>query len=277
MNRTTQPLGLAQLSLLDVAAPQLIRLAADVGFDFIGARVRAVTGNEPVYDFQPGSPLLAETLAAIDETGVTVGDIEFLLVDGSDQRDAWLAMMEAGQALGAKTMTVAASLENEAQLTDLLAQMTEDGRQFGIMPTLEAISYQAVNTLPQAARIARAAGCQLVADTLHLSRVATPTEQLTEYAELIPMLQLCDGPAKVPADRDGLVLESRSQRGVPGDGEFGLSHYVAALPAETPLSVEAPADATVARIGHTAWAETLKAGLDRVIGDATALREAVGQ
>lgn len=277
MTSASQPLGLAQLSLLDVAAPQLIRLAAEVGFDFIGARVRAVTPNEPVYDFHPGSELLTETLAAINETGVTVGDIEFLLVDGSDQRAAWLAMLEAGQALGATTMTVAASLEDEAQLTDLLGQMTEDGRQFGVTPTLEPISYQAVNTLPQAARIARAAGCQLVADTLHLSRVETPAAQLTDYAEQISMLQLCDGPATAPTDRDGLVLESRSQREVPGEGEFGLAHYVAAMPAVTPLSVEAPADATVERIGHKAWASRLKTGLDRVVADAAALRASAGR
>lgn len=276
MKHSSQQLGLAQLSVLDVAAPQLIRLAADAGFDFIGARVRAVTSAEPVYDLQPGSPMLAETLTAIDDTGVTVRDIEFLLLDGSDQRDAWLAMMEAGHALGASTMTVAASLEDETQLIDTLGQMAQDGQHYGIMPTLEPISYQAVNTLPQAAHIATAAGCQLVADTLHLARVETPTELLTEYADLIPMLQLCDGPANAPGDRDGLVKESRADRLVPGAGDFGLAHYVAAVSSATPLSVEAPSDATVDRIGHAEWVTKLKAGLDRVVADAETLRTSVG-
>lgn len=272
MSRSTQPMGIAQLSLLNTAPPQLVQMAATVGFDFVGIRVRQVTEAEPSYILQPGSQLLRETLAASADTGVTVADIEFLAIDGSDQRDAWLAMMEAGQALGASTLTVAASLEDEQQLIDILGQMTQDSQSYGIVPTLESISYQAVNSLPQAARIAEAAGCQLVADTLHLSRVNTPTELLTDYEELIPMLQVCDGPAAAPADRNGLVEESRSERGVPGDGEFQLAQFVAAMPSQTPLSVEVPSDTTVARIGEVSWLHKLKAGLDRVVAEAQNLR-----
>ena len=82
-------------------------IAAEAGFDFIGARVRPVTATERPYDLQPGSPMLKETLARMQDTGVTVQDIEFLLLDGSDQREAWLRMMAAGQALGASSLTVA--------------------------------------------------------------------------------------------------------------------------------------------------------------------------
>ena len=86
-------LGLAQLSLLNTAPPQLVAIAAEAGFDFIGARVRAVTPTERPCDMQPGSPMLKETLARMADTGVTVRDIEFLLLDGTDQRASWLAMM----------------------------------------------------------------------------------------------------------------------------------------------------------------------------------------
>lgn len=274
MSHNDQQVGLAQLSLVRTAPPELVRIAAEAGFDFIGARVRQVTAAERPYDLRPGSPMLAETLRAVRETGVLVKDVEFLLLDGSDQRPAWLEMMRAGQALGATSLTVAASMTDTGQLTDILARMSADGLEHGITPTLEVISYQAVNSLSLAAQIATAAGCKVVADTLHLSRIAASDQELTEHAAMIPLLQLCDGPVRRPVDRGGLVTESRSERMVPGEGGFRLSHMVAALPHGTPISVEAPSDATVALIGAQAWAHRLKAGADAVIRESLNLRAA---
>ena len=274
MTVSSPAIGLAQLSLVNTAAPQLIRIAAEAGFDFIGARVRPVPATERAYDLQPGSELLKQTLQAKAETGVGVRDIEFLLIDGTDQREAWLRMMEAGQALGASTLTVAAALADENQLAEILSAMTEDGKAYGITPTLEVISYQAVNSLPQAADLARRTGCAIVGDTLHLSRVGTGTGQLAEYAELIPLLQLCDGPLTPPAGREGLVAESRSERMIPGQGGFALAQMVAALPEGLALSVEAPSDSTVARIGELGWARELMAGARAVLAESRVLREA---
>ena len=48
--------------------------------------------------------------------------------------------------------------------------MTEDGRNFGIVPTLEPISYQAVHSIPDAVALARTAGCSIVVDALHFNR-----------------------------------------------------------------------------------------------------------
>lgn len=272
MENPTRQLGLAQLSLVATAPADLVRIAAHAGFDFIGARVRPVTATERPYNLQPGSEMLAQTLAAVKDTGVTVKDIEFLLLDGSDQRDAWLAMMEAGAALGASSLTIAAAPMEESKLVDILGTMTLDGAGFNVMPTLEVISYQCVNSLEQAARIAATTGCKIVADTLHLSRVGTTEAELREHAALIPMLQLCDGPAQRPADLDGLILESRSARLVPGSGGFALASMVAALPQALSISVETPNDAMLARVGEQAWANELFAGLEAVLARAANLR-----
>lgn len=265
---TTSPrrqVGLAQLSLVGTAPPDLVIIAAEAGFDFIGARVRPVTATERAYDLQPGSPMLKETLARMRDTGVTVRDIEFLLLDGSGQREAWLRMMAAGQALGASSLTVAGADADTSRLADTLARMTEDGRGFGIVPTLEPISYQPVNSIPDAAGLARQAGCKIVVDALHFNRFGGTVEQLAASADLVPLLQLCDGPVQRPASREDLVAESRSERGVPGEGGFDLAALVAALPAGTPVSVETPSDRRVARLGGLGWARTLKAASDAVL------------
>ncbi|GAA1790285.1 TIM barrel protein [Pseudarthrobacter sulfonivorans] len=268
-----RPVGLAQLSLLNTAPPELVGIAAEAGFDFIGVRVRPVTPTERPYNLQPGSPLLRETLARMQDTGVTVRDIEFLLLDGSDQREAWLRMMEAGQALGARSLTVAGADPDTARLVHTLARMTEDGRGFGITPTLEAISYQPVASIAQAANIARQAGCRIVVDTLHFNRFNGPDaaaqwEELSANADLVPLLQVCDGPAARPGSREGLVAESRSERQVPGEGEFRLADVVAALPQGIPVSAETPSDRRVALLGELGWARRLKSGVDAVLAAA---------
>ncbi|WP_028266913.1 sugar phosphate isomerase/epimerase family protein [Arthrobacter sp. MA-N2] len=268
-----RPVGLAQLSLLNTAPPELVGVAAQAGFDFIGVRVRPVTVTERPYDLQPGTPMLRETLLRMRDTGVTVRDIEFLLLDGSDQREAWLRMMEAGQALGASSLTVAGADPDSARLVRTLARMTEDGRGFGITPTLEAISYQPVASIAQTADIARQAGCRIVVDTLHFNRyngsgAAAQWEELRANAELVPLLQLCDGPAERPVTREALVVESRSERGVPGEGDFRLADAVAALPDGLPVSAEAPSDRRVAELGELGWARLLKSGVDAVLATA---------
>ncbi|MFZ3451868.1 sugar phosphate isomerase/epimerase family protein [Arthrobacter sp. 7Tela_A1] len=273
--RTHSPeIGLAQLSLLRTEPPRLVRIAAAAGFDFVGARVRQVTATELPYDLAPGSPMFRETMRAVEETGVVIKDIEFLLLDGSDQRSAWLRMMEAGKALGAATLTVAASLTDHGRLSGILTQMAKDGADFGIVPTLEVISYQSVNSLPLAAELARESGCRIVADTLHLSRVGTTDAELHEFGELVPLLQLCDGPVAAPASRNGLLFESRSERQVPGEGGFRLAEMIAALPEGTPVSVETPSDSSLAQIGEQAWANRLKQAADSVIASAGNLRVA---
>ncbi|MBD1544327.1 sugar phosphate isomerase/epimerase [Arthrobacter sp. IA7] len=279
MSAPRRPLGLAQLSLLNTAPPQLVAIAAEARFDFIGARVRPVTPTERPYDLQPGSPMLRETLARMADTGVAVRDIEFLLLDGTDQRDAWLAMLEAGQALGAASLTVAASDPDTGRLADTLARMTEDGRSYGVVPTLEPISYQAVNSIPAAVALARSSGCNVVLDALHLNRFgAVPGsaqwQDLEANLDLVPLLQLCDGPAQRPADRAALVAESRSERGVPGEGGFDLAAMVNVFPADRAVSVEVPSDSTVARLGELGWARKLKEAADTVLQAAGHLQKA---
>lgn len=267
------PLGLAHLSLVGTAPPDLVLVAAEAGFDFIGARVRPVTPAERPYDLSPGSPMLRNTLARMRDTGVTVRDIEFLLLDGTDQREAWLRMMAAGQALGAVSLTVACADEDTDRAADTLARMAEDGRGFGIVPTFEPISYQTVRSVPDAAELARRAGCRIVLDALHFHRSGGTPRQLREHADVVEMLQLCDGPAERPATREGLVHESRAERGIPGEGEFDLPALVAAFGLDVPLSVETPSERHVAELGEQGWARRLHDAAQALLTHAARLKE----
>ncbi|MFC7401712.1 sugar phosphate isomerase/epimerase family protein [Citricoccus sp. GCM10030269] len=270
-------IGLAPLSLLSAPPPQLVQHAAEAGFDFVGVRVRPVTTTEASFDVQPGSALLAETLSRMADTGVVVKDIEFLLLDGTDQRDAWMRMFEAGQALGAESLTVACSDTDTSRARDTLALMAEDGRPYGISPALEPISYQAVASIPFADQLAVYAGCDIMVDTLHVGRFGGTAEELAAAADRAPLVQLCDAPARVPADREGLIHESRSERLAPGEGDLDLTGVLAALEsgladtpragARLPVSVEVPHHDAVARLGAQGWVDHLKSTAVALLGE----------
>lgn len=250
-------LGLAPLSALSVAPDELVRLAADAGFDFVGLRVLAVTAEEPSYDLSPGSPLLADTLRALSDTGLSVVDAEFLRIDADTDRTTWLPALEAAQALGATRLTVAAGDEDLVRLTDTLGRLVEDAAEYGVIPALEPISYRSVHSLPVAAQIARDTGARVLPDTLHLARFDATAAELAQIGDLVDMVQLCDSPAHAPTTVEGLVEESRALRLAPGDGDQDLAQFLRPLPPELPVSVEVPHDSERARCGDAAWIQHL--------------------
>src|SRR5919112_3944346 len=71
----TPPIGIAHLTLLRLTPPELVAVAAEAGYDFVGIRVKAVTAGERRYAMEPGSPLSRETVARLPGTGLEVGEI----------------------------------------------------------------------------------------------------------------------------------------------------------------------------------------------------------
>lgn len=249
------PVGLAHLTQLALPPPDLVSTAASAGYDFVGIRVRPATAGEHPYPMQPDSPMSRETLMRLDDTGLEVRDVEFLPLGPETGPQDWNPALEAGAALGARTVTVAGADPDPQRLTDTLAALTADAAAVGIRPTLEPISYQPVSTVAGAAAIASAAGAAVLPDALHLQRGGNTVDDVRALdPDLIPCLQLCDGsldvpqhldvPAKLPlgmtANGSVRQIESRVRRQRVGAGELPLAELVAAVPAGTPLSVEVP-------------------------------------
>ena len=263
------PIGLAHLTLLRLSPPELVTTAAEAGYDFVGIRVKAVTEGEHQYPMEPGSLMSRETLRRLDDTGLTVRDIEFLTLRPDTGPDDWQPALEAGAALGASTFSVVGVDDDPARLTDTLARLTADGAAYGIRPTLEPISYQPVSRVADAAAIARATGAAVLLDALHIQRGGSSLDDVRALEpELVPCIQLCDGPLAVPqtlelpaelplgmkADGSVLQVEARVQREVVGEGGLPLAELLAAVPAATPISVEVPHARLQARLSATEFA-----------------------
>lgn len=235
--------GLAPLSMLDLEPPDFVDVAADAGFDFVGLRVRAVTTVETPFDLSVGSPLLAATIERLVARGLRCVDTEFILINGETTAEDWRPALDSAAALGASSMTVALNDPQDARMLDDLSSLVADASARGVRCTIEPISYNVVHSLPRAQELAEQVGAQVLLDTLHLTRFGATADEVAAVAALVPLIQLCDGPAARPADRDGLVHESRSDRLAPGDGQFPLHTYLSHLPAELPVSVEVPSTA----------------------------------
>ena len=117
------------------------------------------------------------------------------------------------------------------------------------------MTYTHVSNLEEAAHIAEhSGGGGILLDALHFRRFGGTLEQLRSLdPELLSYVQLCDAPLAPPnglprprlprgqsTDGTDLQLESRAMRLLPGDGELPLVEFLAALPEEMPISVEAP-------------------------------------
>lgn len=235
-------LGLAPLSMLDVDPPTLVDVAADAGFDFVGIRVRAVTAAETLFDLSVSSPLLAATKKRLEARGLNCLDAEFILLNGDTTADDWRPAIESAAAIGASSFTVAINDSDETRMLDDLAALVADATTAGLRTTIEPISYNLVRSLPRAQALAEQVGAHVLLDTLHLTRFGATADEVATAAPLVPLLQLCDGPAARPTDREGLVNESRSDRLPPGDGDFPLLTYLTNLPGDLPVSVEVPSE-----------------------------------
>jgi Xylose isomerase-like TIM barrel len=263
------PIGIAHLTLLRLPPPELVTTAAEAGSDFVGVRVKAVTAGEHQYPMEPGSPLSRETLLRLRDTGLQVRDVEFLTLRPDTGPDDWRPALEAGAALGAHTLSAVGVDPDRGRLTDTLARLTADAAGYGIRPALEPISYQPVNRVADAAAIARAAGAAVLLDALHIQRGGSSLDDVRALEpDLVPVIQLCDGPLAVPerldlpaelplgmtADGSVLQVEARVQRQVVGEGEFPLAALVAAVSPGTPLSVEVPHATLQARLSPREFA-----------------------
>lgn len=255
MTPTPTDIGIAHLTLLGLTPPDVVTTAAEAGFDFVGLRVQAATAGEQQYPMQPGSPMARETLRRLDDTGLTVRDVEFLSIGPGTGPEYWGPALEAGAALGARTISVVGVDPESSRLIDSLAALTVDARAVGIIPTLEPISYQPWSTVAQTAPIARAAGAALLLDATHVQRAGSTLDDVRSLEpELVPCVQICDGPLELPPSLDvpgqlplgmttngsSLQDEARALRDVPGEGEFDLSSLLSSVPSGTPVSVEAP-------------------------------------
>lgn len=253
---TALEVGVDHLTMLDVSPPELVTIAGETGFDSVSLRVAAASPGEEPWPMVAGSPMLEDTVRRLDDTGVRVLAVEVVRIGPDTQREDYEEVLEAGASLGARYLTVNSDDPEIERASERFAALVDDARSYGLRPLVEPITYTRVSSLEEAAYIAEHSdGGGILLDSLHFQRFGGRLEQLRSLdSNLLSYVQLCDGPLAQPdglprpkelprgqsTDGTDLQLESRAMRMLPGEGELPLMDFIAALPADLPVSLEAP-------------------------------------
>ncbi|MBA2691254.1 MAG: sugar phosphate isomerase/epimerase [Rubrobacter sp.] len=249
-------LAVDHLTMLDVSPPDMVEAASEAGFDSVGLRVSAATPEEEPWPMSPGSSMLDETLRLMEDTGIRVLDVEVVRLRPDTKREDYKGVLEAGARLGARYVTVNGDDPDIERASETFAALVEDAKPYGLRPLIEAIPYTEVSSFEDSVRIAeRSDGGGILFDALHFRRFGGDIERLRGLdPSLIGYAQLCDGPLAAPeslprpsalprglsTEGTDLQFESRAMRLLPGDGELPLAEFMAALPSNLPISIEAP-------------------------------------
>ncbi len=236
------PLSLAHLSELDVPPAELITIAARAGFSSVGFRTAPASPGGIVYALATAAEQ-AEVKRRTADTGVCVLYIELISLDEKLRAEDHRPMLEIGAAIGATRLAVAGDIKDFAIVAEKLADVADLARPYGIAVDLEFMPYRGVASLADALDVVRRANrpnAHVLVDALHIYRSNSALEALRAAdPKLIGTFQICDAPLAPPAF-DGLVVEARTRRLLPGEGGLPLWPLIDALPPGVPLGVEVP-------------------------------------
>ncbi len=233
-------LSLDHLTIFDVQPPELVQIAADLGLSLVSLWTQLPLKAE--------LPLVtvdnkAETLRRMTENGVRLGNMECFNLTPEVVVEDFRPAVALGAELGARSLVAINAWDPEpARALDNFAGLCRMGGQYGLNVNVEFISMGQVRTLADAVRFATGTGeanAGITVDVLHLMRTGgTPTDLKAIDPRLIGYAQICDGPSSL--EQDQWNFEGFEQRQIPGEGEFPLADFIAALPAGVELGVEVP-------------------------------------
>ncbi|TPQ40280.1 xylose isomerase [Bradyrhizobium guangdongense] len=236
--------SLAALTVLDLAPPAMIEVAARVGYGKVGLRLLPATPDGIAYRLMDDEPLLRETLGRMQATGVTVADLEVVAFRPDTDVAAFTPFFEAGARLGAKHILVAAYDPDLARFSDRYRQFCEAAARYGLTSDLEFMPWTSVPDLRTAMRIVDEVDhpcAGILVDALHFDRSRSSLADIgTIPAKRLHYWQICDGPAERPATTEALIHAAREERMLPGEGGIDLIGLARALPDDLTISIEVP-------------------------------------
>jgi sugar phosphate isomerase/epimerase len=231
----SRAIGLAALTVLELAPPEQVAVAAQAGYTHVGLRLIPVAG-QTLRSFDPRE--LEQRLA---DTGIRVLDLEVFRLAPETRVADFEPVIAAGARLGASELLVHGADADEARLAASFAQLCDLAGGYGLNANLEPMPWVEISTVARAKRLLSAAArsnAALLVDPIHFFRADNRIDELEGVRA--NYIQLCDAPAKRPADMQEVLRQARADRLFPGEGELDLRGLITALPAGLPISLEVP-------------------------------------
>lgn len=240
----TRALSLHHLSMLDATPEKLASSAAKGGFEYIGVRIVSPDDETSLHGLVDDATAQRRFVRKCKEVGVVLLDTEAVWIRDGTDIESLVPVLDASAALGARYVLTVGFNSHREQLIDQLGTFADLAEQRGLYVPLEFITYTAVPNLAQAWNIVQKIGRDNVGvliDALQFFRAGAEFDVLRDIPpERLPYAQIADGRLAGPTSVDALRREARTDRLLPGEGELDLPQLINHLPANVPLSIEAP-------------------------------------
>ena len=257
----TRKYSLAHLTILDAPPPELIRIAARTGYDFVGLRLIPLgLPGEVAYAPHDDAVMRRDIKAAIDDTGVKVLDVELARIIEAPAPETYLPALETAAALGAKHVLSSVWMRDRYQVIERFARLCDVAKPLGLTVNLEFVSSTEWNTLEGALDIVTNCGRDnvgIMIDTLHFHRGRIPIEQLDRVpASWANFAHVCDDRPDVPATMEEARRTMREERLYPGEGAVDIAGIVGRLPQSVICAIELPHRQRLRELGPDRFART---------------------
>lgn len=235
--------SLAQLTVLHASPPELIRIAAAAGYDYVGLRLLEVTGGDS-WPLVSDPNLLGETREAMASTGVAILDVELVRLTPDFDASSLKPTLDVAAELGARHILTQAHDSDWARLVHNFGSLCDALASYGMTADVEFLTWTDMRGVSETMALLRAANrpnAGITIDTLHFYRSGCSPEELSALApELFHFIQISDAPAVGPTSTEGLIFAAREDRLNPGAGELDLAGVLRALPGDLAIAVEIP-------------------------------------
>lgn len=233
-------IGLSHFTFLDIAPKELVKLARQSGFDFVGMRFHPVSVGDLHY--LPNSTERKELAHIMAGEGIALYDVETIVITECLQLETLKPALDVAAELGARRVNVCADCFEG--LIDRFAQICALASERGLGVDIECMAWRGVSSPKSCLDIIQQSevknACYLM-DTLHHIRCGGTIDEIVNMPlGSIVSAQICDAPLVPPRDPAGYLNEARRGRRLPGDGALPLTDLISALPNETVVSVEIP-------------------------------------
>lgn len=226
-------IGLAALTCIELAPPELVSTAAAAGYDFVGLRLIPVAG-------QTLPPFEARELERrLQSTGMRVLDVEVFRLSAETSIGDFEPVMALAQRVGATDLLAHGADPDESRLRESFGRLCELAAKYRLGVNLEPMPWVEISTVAKAKRLISGIGnAALLVDAIHFYRADNSFEDLDGAA--MRYVQFCDAHPGRPSDVNELIRQARGDRLFPGEGALDLEGLLRATPPGLPLSVECP-------------------------------------
>ncbi|MDY4011615.1 MAG: TIM barrel protein [Fusobacterium gastrosuis] len=265
--------SLAHLTAISTTPLELVRIAANTGYDYVSLRqIYMGTSTEVPVDLNKDRKMYQEIKAIFRDTGLKLLDIELAKIyDGVDLKK-YESAFEIGKSLGAKHVLSSIWTNNKDYGIEKFIELCDLANKYGLTVDLEAVPIAGVKSFEKVAEILRIIdkkNAGLMMDIHHFHRAQDKIDFLKNCPkEWFNYAQICDACGKIPENEDEMIFIMREKRDYLGEGGINIAEILNEMPI-VPYSIELPNTLYSKEFGYEGHAkkclETAKAYCEKFV------------